>query len=282
MQDGFEIHDEVDDHGRRVVASLIADRTNACRSVTYVAETDSTNTLAVSLARSGEFDPDQLPHLVLADHQTSGRGRQGCHWHGDGGTLMFSLVIPNNGQNELLPLGVGVGIARFLEFEFAPLRVQLKWPNDVWLGESKVAGVLCESVAGLGQDAGHVVIGVGMNVASHPELHSEQSTAASVQATSLSHHLGRPIHRFDVLAGIVQAVHESLDELAESPESLVAEFQSRCALRGNLVSYDRLDASQTAICDGIDASGGLLVRSIDSSGPSTALHSGEVRRLRPA
>ena len=106
-----------------------------------------------------------LPRLYLADEQTAGRGRHGRSWHSGAGSLTFSLLtqwrLPTERPSNLLSIAVGVAIARAIEFACAPLRTRLKWPNDVYVDQGKVAGILIETNH---RAADRVVIGVGINV----------------------------------------------------------------------------------------------------------------------
>ena len=138
---------DVELDGMRAVEGLIA--AGFCGSADYCKTTESTNSKALRDVRSGIIEETLLPKCYLADEQTAGRGRHGRSWQSDGGTLTLSLVMARRmsdlRQSQLLPLAVGVGIARFIDFEFAPVQAKLKWPNDVNIAGGKVAGVLLES-----------------------------------------------------------------------------------------------------------------------------------------
>src|SRR5919108_3609865 len=121
--------------------------------------TDSSNERAKELALAGA--PGGL--VVTADEQTAGRGRRGNEWFAlPGSCLLYSALLrPFAGSGgTLLPLSVPVAVCEAAE-AVAPVRCQLKWPNDVWVDERKVAGVLVEARP----EEGWAVIGVGLNVA---------------------------------------------------------------------------------------------------------------------
>jgi BirA family biotin operon repressor/biotin-[acetyl-CoA-carboxylase] ligase len=131
------------------------------------AEIASTNSELMQRARDG----DTRPTLLVAQHQTAGRGRLGRQWHGRAGyALMFSLGLPLDPVNwSGLSLAVGLSIANSLD----PQQTEglgLKWPNDLWLGPlpqaRKLGGILIETVvlSGSAQTARYVVIGVGINI----------------------------------------------------------------------------------------------------------------------
>lgn len=104
--------------------------------------------------------------VFTADYQTAGRGRLDHKWHSPAGTnLMMSAVLSVAGlepeQVATLPLVAGLSVAKAVR-QFLILRpsslVSLKWPNDVWVGERKIAGILCE------RHGDNVIVGIGVNV----------------------------------------------------------------------------------------------------------------------
>lgn len=137
------------------------------RAIRIYASVGSTNDAAKSWADEGA----PAGALVLADAQERGRGRTGKTWSSPpGGGVYLSMVLrPGNVQNaDLLPILAGLGIVRELDRAFPALDPFLKWPNDLMMDDRKFGGVLCE--ASLGETGvGHLVVGVGINVAPLPE-----------------------------------------------------------------------------------------------------------------
>jgi len=150
-------------------------------------EIGSTNTELMQRGRQG----DTAPTLVTALRQTAGRGRLGRVWTAEpGAALTFSLGLPLRleavpGGGGALSLAVGLAVAEALDQGLSQWLVTeggasasttlpalgLKWPNDLWLGERKLGGILIEATAAPGLDAGQrwVVIGIGLNVRAAPE-----------------------------------------------------------------------------------------------------------------
>ncbi|MFJ7316774.1 bifunctional biotin--[acetyl-CoA-carboxylase] ligase/biotin operon repressor BirA [Pseudomonas sp. NPDC098747] len=130
--------------------------------VTVLDSTDSTN--AEALRGIGLGQP--APFLVLAERQTSGRGRRGRKWVSPfAENLYYSLVLRIDGgmrQLEGLSLVVGLAVLQTLR-KLGVSGVGLKWPNDVLVGSKKIAGILLELV-GDPADVCHVVLGIGINV----------------------------------------------------------------------------------------------------------------------
>jgi len=129
----------------------------------------STNEEAARLAGEGAEDGT----LVWARRQTAGRGRQGRDWDSPPGNLYFSLVLrPECAVNRAAQLGFAAALAvgdAIGSVGPALLEVTYKWPNDVLLNDRKVAGILLESRTANSEALDWLVLGVGVNVSSHPK-----------------------------------------------------------------------------------------------------------------
>ncbi|MEP6792021.1 MAG: biotin--[acetyl-CoA-carboxylase] ligase, partial [Ramlibacter sp.] len=129
-------------------------------TVEVLPEVDSTSSELMRRARTGLLEPV----LLVAQRQTAGRGRLGRGWRSESGdSLTFSLGLPLAPADwSGLSLAVGVSLAESLH-----ARVQLKWPNDLWLDGRKLGGVLIEtaSFGEAGQGWRYAVVGVGINIA---------------------------------------------------------------------------------------------------------------------
>jgi BirA family biotin operon repressor/biotin-[acetyl-CoA-carboxylase] ligase len=137
-------------------------------TVEAVAEIDSTNSELMRRARAGRAEPV----LLVAERQTAGRGRLGRPWQSaprqeESASLVFSLGLPLAPADwSGLSLAVGVAVAESLDPSGAH-KVGLKWPNDVWVNDSKLAGILIETAmpsTGRADAARYLVIGIGLNI----------------------------------------------------------------------------------------------------------------------
>lgn len=216
--------------------------------------TDSTNERAKELADAG------APHgtLVTADEQRAGRGRQGRTWTAPpGSAVLMSLILRDlDERHALLPLAAAVAVCEACE-EVGP---QVKWPNDVWIGGRKVAGILIE---GRPQE-GWAVLGIGLNVTteSFPAELADIATSLRIAGYETT-----PSH-------VLDAIVAGLDRwIVAPPASVLEAWRSRDALKGERVRW----ADGEGIADGIDDSGALRVRTDD--GPVT-LDAGEVHLRR--
>jgi len=141
----------------------IKDKAPTCDWPIFVFDSiDSTNAEALRAIERGQA----TPFLVLAERQTAGRGRRGRKWVSPfAENIYYSLVLRIEGgmrQLEGLSLVVGLAVMQALRALGVP-GVGLKWPNDVLVGQKKIAGILLELV-GDPADVCHVVLGVGINV----------------------------------------------------------------------------------------------------------------------
>jgi BirA family transcriptional regulator, biotin operon repressor / biotin---[acetyl-CoA-carboxylase] ligase len=217
--------------------------------------TDSTNARAKEVAGAG--GPGGL--VVTADEQTAGRGRQGRSWFAPpGSALLYSALLRPLGERPLLPLAVPLAVCEAAE-AVAPVRCELKWPNDVWIEGRKLAGVLIEArpdePAG-----GWAVIGAGVNVSVPPE-----SFPAALAGTAVS--LGGEVTVAATLAELNRALTRWV---AADDAAVLAAFRERDALFGREVAW--ADRSGTAA--GIDDAGHLLVDT--GGGEPVRLGAGEV------
>jgi BirA family biotin operon repressor/biotin-[acetyl-CoA-carboxylase] ligase len=203
--------------------------------------TDSTNERAKELAMDGV--PGGL--VVTADEQTAGRGRRGNAWFAPPGScLLYSaLVRPFAAdRSPLLPLAVPVAVCEAAE-AVAPVRCQVKWPNDIWIDERKVSGVLVEARP----DEGWAVVGVGLNVA----ITEEQFPPGVPRALT--------------------ALNEALGEWLEADDDeVLSAYRARDALIGRRVSWE----DGEGVAEEIDERGHLVVEKANEE--RVALGAGEV------
>lgn len=213
-------------------------------TVEILPQIDSSNTELMRRARAGQTEPT----LLVAERQTAGRGRLGRDWQSDTqdglATLTFSLGLPLQPADwSGLSLAVGLAVVQALH-----PRLQLKWPNDVWLEGRKLAGILIETTS-VG-DLRYAVIGIGINLlardsaglrtpaAALQELLPQQDAPTTLEALVLP--LVRAVQAFEVqgFAGLREAFH------------------ARDLLYGHEVLCT--DGTQ-GMARGVDASGALLV-----------------------
>lgn len=211
----------------------------------------STNDRARALAESGA-EPFTV---VIAEAQTSGRGREGRRWESPAGAgLWMSLVAPPRKvpARAVVPVRVGIAACRAIERAAPGVRAGLKWPNDVQLAGRKVAGVLCESTPGA------VVVGIGINVRS-----GALSPALGDSAVALDQAHGARSDRAALAGALIEELRELLgSEVLNLDGELGREIEARDVLRGRPI----LTASgENGTARGIGREGTLRVESEDGT-----------------
>ncbi|MGH7458551.1 MAG: biotin--[acetyl-CoA-carboxylase] ligase [Longimicrobiaceae bacterium] len=230
----------------------------------------STNDVAKRLAAAG------APHgtVVLAEEQTAGRGRGGQGWSSPPGVgVWLSLVIRPGPKAPPppLPLSPGLAVARALDAVVAPAVVLLKWPNDLYLGEGKFAGLLCEGSWG-GEGANFLIIGIGINV---NQRAGDFPPGLRERATSLSLAVGHRVDRAGVADRVVKAVLKAAGEVGgKLSGGEQAEVERRDLLVGRRVSVNSGGSVVEGDALGVAPDGALLVR--DRSGRLRRVLSGSV------
>ncbi len=173
------------------------------RDVCYRPSIDSTNALAVEMARKGAAEGT----VVVADRQILGRGRLGRSWVSPAGcNLYVSILLRPPMAPAAIPqitLMTAVSLQAVLS-QSAALPVRIKWPNDLWVGKRKIGGILTEMASEMDQIR-YVVVGFGVNVNLTADALPEQLQHT---ATSLSLETGRTWPRVPLLRSILRALDE--------------------------------------------------------------------------
>ncbi len=200
-------------------------------SIRFFESTGSTNDDALIWLSEGASDGS----LIVADEQTSGRGRMKRHWITRKGTaLAFSLVFKPELISSLpmyAPLGaLGVSIALENLYGAKP---EIKWPNDILMNRKKACGILAEASWQDGNLNG-VVLGIGINIASSSVRHDDEFLFPAV---SLEEALRMPVDRLDLLAEILQMIFIWQGRLDTA--EFIEEWNRRLAFRGEMVTINQ-------------------------------------------
>lgn len=232
----------------------------------------STNTEAANHARLGAAEG----LCIIAKQQTAGRGRHGREWiSNEGAGLYFSIVLRPKIEMRYLPLiTLMAGVAvhdTLLEFGLEP---DIKWVNDILIGNDKISGILAETIeTPLG---GSVIVGIGVNLASSSfpeeiaetatsiEMETGNSIAADDIALRLTHYL---TYFYDILHG------------DNGPGEIVEHWRRRSTyFSGKRVRVTLENMSFDGTTDGLEENGALRVKTADGS--VTIVQAGDVERLR--
>ena len=241
--------------------------------VTYFAVLGSTNSEGMRLAERG------APHLslVVADEQTAGRGRGDRGWQTlPGAALAFSLII-RPGQNTAISTSrlTGLGALAVCDVLKSGYRLpaKIKWPNDVLVGNRKLAGVLVEALW-QGDQIQAAVLGIGINVArkSIPSQGELDFPATSVETV-----YGGTVERWMLLKRVLEAILDRLPLLDQ--DEFIADWEANLAYRGSLVKILREGSEPTrGRIQGLNDAGYLRLKL--ASGEEQLIRSGAVK-MRP-
>jgi len=239
------------------------------RKVVFFESTDSTNVRAKALAESGE----EQGVVVLAEEQTRGKGRLDRTWVSPRGrNLLFSIIF----RPRLLPTQIfrlnmisSVSIVEAVE-SLTPVRPLIKWPNDVYVGNKKLAGILTE-FSGTADGLEYAVVGIGLNVNVDPRSIAEISDIA----TSLQAELGCPISRIHLLREILRRVDHHYQRLLTGRDTGLREhWNSLSLVVGKDVTISSFDTLEQGRAMGIDEDGALIIR--DRFGQTKRILCGDV------
>lgn len=242
----------------------------AAIDVEVVAETGSTN--SDLLARVRASGAATRPLLLVAEHQSAGRGRHGRVWSAaHGASLTFSLAWPVRAASlSGLSIAVGTAIAEAIVPDEASRRIGIKWPNDLWLVDGdgsgrKLGGILIETAP---VDAGRVaVVGVGLNIL-------EQRVADAGSGVAWLREIDAWATPLGALGRAGPALLEALARFDdEGFGAFAARFAKRDLLRGRPVRCGSGAGGAEGVAMGVSAQGELLVQTTRGI---EAIGSGEV------
>ncbi len=224
----------------------------------------STNDELRSLAIAGA--PGGL--VLLALHQTAGRGRRGAVWFSQAeASLAFSILVRPAEPKALWPrLALAAGLAVAEAVESFGITSAIKWPNDVWIHHRKVAGILVEA----GSDFAIVGIGLNVNTATFPGEVSEIATSLRIETA-------RDFPRPEVLAAIIRRFALRSARIGADFDEMLDAVRHRCVLTGQRVSLTTANGPRQGTVEGIGPGGELVLRT--ATGLESLIQADDVRIL---
>lgn len=230
---------------------------------------DSTN----QYLNNKSIDGAASGYIVLAEQQTKGVGRRGKSWISPfASNLYLSLLWRFQcGASQLgcLSLYIAVAIVRALKKAGAN-DIVVKWPNDIYWQDKKLAGILLEMRGELSGPSA-VVIGVGLNIS----MPSSNTEAKEIDQPwiNLETILGKSVKRNEFTALVIDALFDVLNDIPEKENKLLAEWQEMDMLKNQNIEVSFADKIISGVGVGINQDGALLVR---CAGKDIVCHSGEV------
>ncbi len=227
---------------------------------------DSTN----SYLNNKSIDGAASGYLVLAEQQSKGQGRRGREWISPfGRNLMLSLLWRfQYGATQLgcLSLYIAVAIVRALN-KAGVKDAGVKWPNDIYWQNKKLAGILLEMRGELSGPSA-VVIGVGLNLSMPPDVKDIDQPWVDLETI-----LGLKIDRNEFTSFVINALFDVLNEIPNEQHKLLDEWQEMDVLKGQNIEVTFADKILTGKALGINHDGALRV---SHEGKEILCHSGEV------
>lgn len=248
---GYRLRESADIMTKDDVLSFL-DKEKRPPDIRVLKTVDSTNDYAKKLALCGEPNGS----LVLAEEQTSGRGRNGKSFYSPEKTGLYMSVLLRPDRNDsgvhLLTLAAAVAVCETIEKLYA-LRPRIKWVNDIYLNGKKICGILSE--AGIDLESGgieYVVIGIGINCTTTDAAFPEElrGKAGSIGIIGIS--------RCELAAGIYERITEMFGRLGE--KSLIERYRELSIVQGKEIDFLYEGIETRAVVNGINDDGSLSVR----------------------
>ena len=219
----------------------------------YFASVTSTN----DIARQQALGKSPEGTAVIAERQTSGRGRLKREWVSPEGNIAVTVVLyPDRKNLYFLTMLAALAVQRGIE-KTTGVKCQLKWPNDVLVNGKKVCGILLESKASV-ESVDYALVGIGINVnmkiADHPEI--------AAIATSLALETGSEVSRTELLRNLFIEM-EKLYLRLRAGESILAEWRDQLVTLGKKVFVRSGDEAFEGTAESVADDGSLLLRCAD-------------------
>ena len=224
------------------------------RRFVYAEELSSTNTFLMDKQNGYKENGT----VVLAERQTSGRGRKDRVWYSaPDSNLTFSILLTKDkfltDNSSLINFAASLSVAVSIDNLFQ-LRTELKWPNDVLLNGKKTSGILIEA-SSQGNKIEKFVVGIGINV----NQTSFQGTF-NYPPTSIRNELGRTVERERLLAEILNNFELLLEKIKNDKAEVINEWKTKCKMIGEKISIVENQSEKFGVFYDIDAEGFLLLQ----------------------
>jgi len=235
----------------------------------YFKEIDSTNNYAKTLAADGH--PEGT--VVIAESQSSGRGRRGRQWYSDSGQGIFlSLILrPPLPVNELSRINMAIALAIVDALQEVGIKSGIKWPNDILIKDRKIAGILTEAITDM-DGIEFIVSGIGLNVNT---LIEDFPAELRPIVTSVREEAGRMVSRVHLLQILLLKLEQRYQQLISGAfTEILEQVRTLSLVIGRAITIKQLGGITEGRAIDIDNNGFLLVR--DGQGNIHHLMSGEV------
>ena len=240
-------------------------RNSIVRRIYYYSEVDSTQSIAVSLAKRKSRDTHGT--LIIAELQKNGHGRGDRQWISPSGGIWLSLILKPRmlvEQSTLLPLATAVAVAETINTK-TKLNSKLKWPNDVLIDGKKVSGILLD-IDTEGEKVDYVVVGIGINVnVDSSKITSKIVNPDELAITSLKEELsGSTICRTEFIQLLLEKLNYYFihleDKGSEGRKTILSKYKDLSDTIGKKVTVKEQHEAIEGTAVDIDHDGSLVVR----------------------
>lgn len=222
----------------------------------------STEDFAKDLVR--QQPTNKQPLLVVADEQTNGYGRYGRQFYSPQQTgIYLSIAMPKiDCPPGLLTISLAVTVVHVLEHYFPTKQLQLKWVNDIYLAQKKVAGLLVEQVAGM------LICGIGINLSTTDFPLNLREKAGALTTQPIIQHSA-------IIKSLINEIQNDLDRYADG--EMLDEYRERLMILHQLVTIKVAHRLITGHVRDITSTGALIVETLQ--GERVTINSGEVVKV---
>lgn len=183
------------------------------KKIITLEEVDSTNNYTARAYKDG-----QISHgtVIMAENQTNGKGQRGNIWQSEPfSNLTFSLLLTTISLSDLIAINHIAALSIVSVLERKSLNGKIKWPNDIYVNDRKIAGILIENIHDSSHSI-HSIIGIGINV--------NQTSFGELNATSLKNEAKQSFALKEILLEFIQSFNEIRDQFQHTSKHKLLEF----------------------------------------------------------
>ncbi len=235
------------------------------RNFIYCEEIDSTNNYLMNTK-------EKLQHgtVMLSEFQKEGRGRRNRTWVSNKGyNLTFSTLLSKSVKFKninIVNLAASLSVAQAIE-NLYQLKVNLKWPNDVLIGDKKIAGILLDS-SSKSNKIEFAVIGCGINV-----NQANFSGKFDIQPTSVRKEFKKEVSRERLLSEVLNILEENFELVKKAAPKVLTDWKSRCKMLGEKVKVIDNENTIHGVFEDLNKEGFLILKAGDKL---ETIHFGDV------
>ena len=196
--------------------------------------------------------------VVVAGRQTTGKGRMKRLWFSPPGSIALSIILrPHFSDLQSLVMLASLAVVYTIK-KVGGLNSQIKWPNDVLIGNKKVCGILIEN-AWQKQKIDYVILGIGINA----DFKASDFPEIKASATSLSDELGKPVSRLSLIRQLLVEVDRLY--LSSNREFIFEEWRKRLVTLGREIQVRTGDTVHHGIARSVETDGSLILEKPDGN-----------------